>query len=249
MSKIDGDADARNVEEADNIMENEEAVKKKRNHFYDTLNKHGYISQRVVNLTEQHGLSIVDLQSQNRLFDNKKPVVYYESIGMQAEHEGHRNYDELRPDIIITVRSQTGENQIRYFQCSHTGYLFNHSVYSVYIRGSRTKYGWLFRNERKQRAILFNGKHLDGCCIDMIFNVLDRGDKPANVYDRSKRRDVKYVSKLESPVIVVFNDKIDAPVNELHRFYMRFGNQSSVIGYLEHAPKLYNTYELTTDVR
>ena len=249
MSSTDvgNNGSVKNTKDHDNVDDdNDEMNQTNRVHFCDTLRKHGYISQRVVDLVRENNVSILDLKNKSRIFD-KGPVLYYESIGMESKHLCRNGIDEMRPNVTLSVRKQHNNADIIVYKCTHVGYLYNHLVYNVVDSKNKTKYGSLFRNEHKQKAILLNhgDSVLDGSYIDMIFNVLEKGSKPDSVHVKPKSNHrLQYVSKEKSPTLIVFNDSIDAPTVELHRIYMRFCIGSSVIGYLQHASRSDNTYEI-----
>lgn len=202
--------------------------KNARDHNIDILSTFGYITDRVAKVLHEHNTTLTELESQGRLFTST-PVTYFETVGITNEHQSNVSCDERRPDLKMSNPFQPDAAPIT---LEHTGYLFQHPVYK-----SGTNY--LFRNEKSRRAMAVETSQLTPALIDIIFNLLDRGDQPLRIYDPPVSSNVDLEEAADSPQFMIFDDRIQfndegRSVNHKssHRFVVQFEKGSTTFGYL-----------------
>jgi hypothetical protein len=220
-----------------NTGENEPMViteedRENHHHNLDVLCNHGYISRRVADLSKRESKSLSELK--DRLFvGGKNPVVYYETIGMTNVHKSTVSCDVILPDKNITIQNDGDQNIDDIFK--HTGYLYQHPVYTW---KNKNWHIYCFSNERSRKmAVLYAKEALDvntgGATMDIVFNVLDRGDAPAYYTQQGTSTQEDLEEMANSSRLYMFDESENQFKKALHAFAIRFEKDSASFGYLE----------------
>lgn len=214
----------------------------RREHAIDTLHTYGYVSGRVASALRENTTTLSELKAQGRLFTpHDDPVTYFETIGINNEHLSDVSCDERRPDLDVSAPKSLGTdhdaNNRQELRLRHIGYMYRHLVYATSDRAIL-----LLRHEKNRKAVFVHLKKWSTTpsIIDMLFNVLDRGDKPADIYDIPPSSSLEFEEEGTTPTMIVFEDRIRFRANgnpvqqkSAHRFLFKFEKGSSTFGYLK----------------